>query len=388
MAALFTRSFRASINDAIKYVDAKFGAIFSLIVAYGLLISPMPIWAMLFYLIVPILVVHRLMIGWRIPWRNPSIAFSLALILWSTITLIWGYDPSGQNASRLLWLLDGTSTIIFFIAWLIAVESPDGEASLEFALVLGGVGNAIFAMIGHFLYHPADARMWGWGISGQPVLGSAIMAVLFILTLDRLLRLRGSVWMQLVALFLFGIFMLLSGARGPLLAAGICTLYRLKGENWRVWSGIIVVGLITLAVAVICVPGWVKNTVSDALTRGSDYHLTIWREAILEILKRPFIGYGPTARLPIILPKLSYPFPHNLYLSLLFYSGIVGLLLFISLLVGFVIRSGSRRSGRVALCLVPLIIGLTDLGQIIKGPAAMWYIVWVPILFFITAKTE
>ncbi len=388
MAALFTRSLHASIGGARKYLNTEFSAIFSLIVAYGLLISPMPIWAMLFYLTVPILVVHRLVAGWRIPLRDPSIALSLALILWSTTTLIWGYDPSGQNASRLLWLLDGASTLIFFIAWLIAVESADGEARLEFALVLGGVGNAIFAMIRHFLYHPADDRMWGWGISGQPVLGSAIMAVLFVLTLDRILCRRGSVWMQLAALFLFGIFMLLSGAQGPLLAAGICTLYRLKGENWRIWLGIFAIGLITLAFAVFLVPGWVKNTLSGAFTRGSDYHFSIWRETITEISKRPFLGYGPTARLPITLPQLPHPFPHNLYLSLVFYSGIVGLFLFMAMLVGFVIRPGSRRPGRIALCLVPLIVGLTDLGQMIKGPAAMWYIVWVPILFFITAKTE
>jgi hypothetical protein len=34
----------------------------------------------------------------------------------------------------------------------------------------------------------------------------------------------------------------------------------------------------------------------------------------------------------------------------------------------------------MALCLVPLIAGLTDLSQIIKGPAAIWYIVWAPFL--------
>jgi O-antigen ligase len=122
--------------------------------------------------------------------------------------------------------------------------------------------------------------------------------------------------------------------------------------------------------------------------RGGDAHTKIWALTIKEILHRPFFGYGPQARLPAVIKTLQYPFPHDLYLSLLFYSGIVGLLLF----AGFVITSfqqmGVADRGRVALCMVPLITGLTDLSQIIKGPAAIWYIVWVPFLLAIRFERQ
>jgi hypothetical protein len=34
--------------------------------------------------------------------------------------------------------------------------------------------------------------------------------------------------------------------------------------------------------------------------------------------------------------------------------------------------------------LVPLIVGISDLVQILKGPSPMWYILWMPMLLVLT----
>lgn len=178
--------------------------------------------------------------------------------------------------------------------------------------------------------------------------------------------------------------MLLSGSRSPILAAVVAAIYLMSRENWRVWLGFIATGLAAGGLIFLLVPGWIKNTVSDAASRGSDSHIVIWRAALAAIAQHPILGYGPTARLSLVLPGLPYPFPHNLYLSLLFYSGAVGMMLFLALIASLALRVGWVHTGRVALCFVPLFTGLTDLSQIIKGPAPIWYIFWVPILLLIT----
>lgn len=363
---------------------ARMDFIFPLILATGLLISPVPVWALLFYLTIPAFTLYRLSTGWRLPWSDPSIVIGLALILWSIATLAWGHDPSGVNASKLLWLGNGLSTLAFFLAWLMASDSPEARAWLEPALLIGGAGNAIFAIAWHFLFDSATPRMRGWGVSGQPVIGGVIMAIFFVLALDHLLRTRKALILHIAALALFAAFMLLSGSRTPILATAVATIYLLRRENWRIWFGFAAAGLGAAVLVFLLVPGWIKNTVADAASRGSDFHTVIWRAAINAIAQHPILGYGPTARLPLILPDLPYPFPHNFYLSLLFYSGAVGLVLFLGLIVSLVLRASWDHSGRVALCLIPLIAGLSDLSQIIKGPSSIWYIVWVPVLLLVT----
>ena len=363
---------------------ARLDFIFPLILGAGLLISPVPAWALLFYVTIPAYTVYRLVTGWRLPWSDPSIAVGLALILWSTATLAWGHDPSGVDASKLLWLGNGLSTLAFFLAWLMATDSPKTRAWFESALLIGGAGNAIFAITWHFLLNSAASRMWGWGVTGQPVLGGAIMAVFFVLALDSWLRSRKFLLLHLAALALFAAFMLLSGSRTPIFATVVATAYLLRRENWRIWLGLAAAGLGAAALVVLLFPSWIKHTVADAASRGSDFHVVIWRAAIAAISQHPILGYGPTARLALVLPGLPDPFPHNFYLSLLFYSGGVGLVLFLALIVSLALRAGWGHTGRVALCLIPLIAGFSDLSQIIKGPSPIWYIFWIPVLLLVT----
>jgi hypothetical protein len=45
---------------------------------------------------------------------------------------------------------------------------------------------------------------------------------------------------------------------------------------------------------------------------------------------------------------------------------------------------GVERRLALALRLVPLVAGLSDLSQIIKGPAPIWYIFWLPALLIMS----
>ncbi|MGC8537247.1 MAG: O-antigen ligase family protein [Rhizomicrobium sp.] len=357
------------------------------VVAFELLAPSEPAGSLLFYLLVPAFLARRIGKGWRPPWHEPTVSLGLALILWSTICLAWDHDPSGCDPSRLLWLLDAFCTLVFFLAWLATDADLPSRAWLVPALLVGGAGNALFAIVRHLLFDPAGVRMWGWGITGQPVPGSAIMAVLFVVALDRFIRFdRRTALPHLAAMILFALFMILSNSRGPVLAVTLATAYRLSRERWQIAASL---GLaaITGSVGLFAIaPHWAHNLLTNDFQRGTDLHVTIWRAALAAIAHRPVLGYGPAARLPINIPGLPYPFPHDLYLSTLFYSGAVGLVL-LALLVVAIFRGVNRLAPvYAAICLVPLVAGFTDLSQLIKGPSAIWFVFWVPILLNITAR--
>ena len=99
------------------------------------------------------------------------------------------------------------------------------------------------------------------------------------------------------------------------------------------------------------------------------------------VTAHPVVGNGLAANLD--LPHMT--FPHDLYLSVLFYSGVVGLALFVALAWVVTLRLWHGRVGRdadwlwmTALWLNALLCGLTDLGQITKGPGPIWLIFWLP----------
>jgi hypothetical protein len=68
----------------------------------------------------------------------------------------------------------------------------------------------------------------------------------------------------------------------------------------------------------------------------------------------------------------------------LFYSGLAGGCLFAALALTVTARlcrmpPGADRLWLGALWVNALVAGLTDLGQITKGPGALWLIVWLPV---------
>ena len=130
--------------------------------------------------------------------------------------------------------------------------------------------------------------------------------------------------------------------------------------------------------------------------RGSSHRFEVWHYTLGLIRDRPLFGHGLAANLHFVVgagPKDALTFPHDLYLSLLFYSGAVGLLLFaaMAMLLSWRLLRAMRRPDAEwawlsALWLNVLVVGLTDLGQITKGPGPIWFIVWLPVGLLLTRK--
>lgn len=123
--------------------------------------------------------------------------------------------------------------------------------------------------------------------------------------------------------------------------------------------------------------------VTHFFTQRDSTRLIIWQHAFIRILDAPWLGHGLRAAFSVEgIPGAVNP--HNLFLSTLYYYGIVGLgLLLVPLLSAFVISWQQRRSPYHQLCLMLLVHAVaatfTNYGQVVQSPSPLWTIYWLPI---------
>ncbi len=220
----------------------------------------------------------------------------------------------------------------------------------------------------------------------HPILGALVMQTAYLTAVARGLTGTGRRWPNLAAATVMAIFILMTESRGPILAAAAATLFLCVSGPWR-WRAL---GALAAMVAVwYALPSAVHQHSTQVLERrGTSHRLEIWEYALQLIGNRPVVGHGLAANLHIsvVNGKVTddITFPHDLYLSLLFYSGIVGFLIFVALVVMLVWRlfrgwDRTEAPWLAALGIGALLGGLTDLGQVTKGPGTLWLILWVPI---------
>ncbi len=337
------------------------------VIGAGFVLAPEPVWAMSFYLLV---LPGQL---WRLRQARGRLtageAVAVALIAWLGVATVW--DRSG--AGHALWLFNAGCTVAFVLA---CAEMRGRD--LASVMIAGGVVNAALAVARHLVAGAVEPRMPGWAETRQPILGAAIIGVMVLLALARALEGRRP-WAYGAAALLGLGFIGLTGSRGPMLATGVALLVLVGATRRRhLGWGLGVALVVALAVA-LAVPGaWWQGL----LARGGSHRLEIWTQTLAVLRQAPgwaaWVGLGPGAT----IGRPGEDFPHNLLLSTAFYGGLIGLGLLLALLglVALAAWRGPERPLRLALLVLVLGVGMTDLSNLAKGPSPMWYVVWVPLV--------
>jgi O-antigen ligase len=345
-----------------------------------------PDYALVFYVAVLPCLLARLTAG---PWPDvaaPARILAFGLIVFSALTLLWGVDDGGR-----VWRFAGSAaaTAAFVLAMLAVLGDAAWRARLASVLVVGAGLNAAWSIAYAVVTQPLNPRLHGWGATRHPILGATVMAVAGLTALSWALAPvmpRPRRLVALAAALLAGVFILLTESRGPLLGACAGVLFLCAVSVWRVRA---VAGLGVLVALWFSLPQTARNHGAAALVaRGTSHRLQIWEYTLGLIRDRPFFGHGLAANLHLDVGDVI-TFPHDMYLSLLFYSGIVGFLIFAGLAGLLTLRLWRGRRGAewpwlAALWLNMLVSGLTDIGQITKGPGPVWFIVWLPVGLLIT----
>jgi O-antigen ligase len=348
------------------------------VIAGGLLISPNPAWAMLFYVTVLPLFGLRLRTLWP---DDAGGILGVALILWFTLTTLWDHAAGARAAPHLLWAWNGLCTLVFFLAARASFSRPGAERErLLSALIVVAAINIAISVGRATVIGMGEGRMNGWAETRHPILGAAIIGVSVILAAARALHGRAAAAHSAVACA--GVaFIIATGSRGPLIAVGAALAVLIVGLAPRLLlaaaGAVVALALVTH----FALPQLDHALGTRYLARGWSSRLDIWELALREIATRPLFGHGPSARLARAVDN----FPHNLFLSTLFYSGLIGLALLLGLLACALLgavraKPAGERFLRLALLTNLVFTGLSDLSQITKGPSPMWYIVWLPVV--------
>ncbi len=321
--------------------------------------------------------------------RQPGSVIGAALILWSGLTLIWGHDDGHRSMH---FAIDSVMTMVFLAAMLGGLNTPEQRTRLATVLIWVGAGNALLSMVMGFAFPQPTERLHGWGATSHPILGASVMSVCYLTALNRALTQRRLWGAHLAAAIVMALFVLMTESRGPLVAVASATLFLCLAGPWR-WRAL---GSLAGALALyLALPRAMRaHQAARLVERGSSHRFEIWRHTVDEIIQRPIMGHGLAANLD--MPG-GITFPHDLYLSVLFYSGVIGFGLFVAL-AGWVtwllwrnrFPAGGGRGDwlwLVALWINTLLCGLTDLGQITKGPGPLWFIFWLPVGLVLAAPT-
>lgn len=322
---------------------------------------------------------------------DPAWALALALVLFSGLTLLWGDDDHHRSGQ---FLIDTLGTLGFVLAMPLAWRAEGARRNLAALLTVAGAANAVFAIGRALILSPLDPRLHGWGLTVHPILGALVMQTAFITALWRGLSGTGLVTRRpraeraasLAAALAMGAFILMTESRGPILSGAIVTLLICLAGKWRARA---LAALAAIAAAWWALPRGVQQHSTQVLVhRGTSHRIEIWEYAARLIGNRPILGHGLAANMHLNVGTAAavedITFPHDLYLSLLFYSGVAGLALFAALVLVLARRLWRGRAAPetlwfAALCLGALLGGLTDLGQVTKGPGPIWIILWVPL---------
>jgi O-antigen ligase len=351
-----------------------------------------PTYALVFYLGVVPCLLARLAV--RAPGLrdDPARMLALAIVVWSGLTLVWGHDD-GHRAWRFAG--DSLATAAFLLAMLAVLGDARVRTRLARVLVAVAAANAVFSIAVFLITHPVFRRLTGWGATAHPILGAAVMSVACLTALARVLAAQApgrARALNLAACLVMAAFILMTESRGPMLAAGAGVVVLCAASVWRVRA---FAGLGAFVLAWYALPQAVRRHGEAALIeRGSSHRFEVWDYTLARIRERPLFGHGLASNLHLNVGDARHDqitFPHDLYLSLLYYSGAVGLLIFAALSGLLTWRLAGRAAWRdgewpwlTALWLNVLTVGLTDIGQITKGPGPIWFIVWLPVGLLLT----
>ena len=122
--------------------------------------------------------------------------------------------------------------------------------------------------------------------------------------------------------------------------------------------------------------------------RGLSQRPELWISTIKQILSNPIIGYGFDSSTAFYSETLNinYREPHNMHLSILYFTGIIGFSLWCTMHLYALWTCWANKTDTLfiiagALLVYGIIAGMTEGGGLLPRPKEHWFITWIPLAF-------
>ncbi len=262
--------------------------------------------------------------------------------------------------------------------------------------VVAGAGYALVSLvhnyvIGNLPLGYREARLSGTGFAGVAEFGNTIVAGLnygfcliaaawlFFVTRSKGVRVLWLFCLMTLAIYLYFTFARTSWVAAMIGVALVAWLMLPARERW------FLIGATAIVAAIVGVLGY------DALayefgTRGVTYRDEIWEAVISRMDGHWWFGHGigaPLAGISIAGGLNIVHNTHNLYLEVLYQTGLVGLSLLMAMMAGIVWRL-LRSDERLAVLWLAVFVAmaavmLVELRSFIGSPNLVWIWFWLPL---------
>ena len=270
------------------------------------------------------------------------------------------------------------------------LRAPSFARGLFWMLGLYVIGSAIiYWVIGR--YALGERVLWLPGRMSGPIYTSMWLACCFALALPAWVTQRR--WLELSTALALAVFCMAyvlqsrSGLVGLLALGGLVaiwlTLRRARLLLWLGLAAILLSGLALLAIREI-------PEVASLFARADSGRFELWRILVGEWLECGlWLGCGMQhVSEATILHSQPIQHPHNIFLALGLYSGMVSLLIFLAL-VALVLRRAWLRSDPWGLyLLVALIVLNFDGSKLVGNPDELWLLVLMPIALIANQRRD
>ncbi|PCI51552.1 MAG: hypothetical protein COB51_01650 [Moraxellaceae bacterium] len=312
--------------------------------------------------------------------RNKILIPVTLFLIYSAITAFWS-DPYTLNGA---WQAAKNSLYVFiFIYCLTFLDHQKQTIPILKLLILTAAAASLYSLYDAFIINgtPFGKRMLGTGNLDHPLRTSTVFGFFAICNCFILMPEKNS-HRSIKLLFSVTLVCLLSGlicgiSRTPLAATTVCLLALCFTSRNKAALILLVVAVIALLVTVIGYP----DIISKFTARGMSLRPIIWADALEHIKQAPIIGHG--IRSEISITGRNIDSAHSRYLSTLYYSGAIGLLLFLSALVMAFLRNLNKNPDYLNLFKIMLLYGLmcsvTEGKFLISRPDMVWLIIWFPL---------
>jgi O-antigen ligase len=343
--------------------------------------GPAPLRAVFYvFLLIPFLLV--------LPWRRWRIEeyggyYTISALVFSAYCVcasLWG------NASDFDFYLKQWFFLAFWlcgIAWLFYYRPVNLQRLYLFIIVIGVICSLVTV---YFFYvyknYSIAARLSGFGLAENSTIVAQIFGVASLLSYIK--SLQAENWklspLFFIAAMICALVILMSQTRGAALALILVSfaallLVRPKPLIWVPQVTLAVLGVIGL---------FMLTNMGDVLQdRGVSfsYRDAIWVELLDRARERPLFGLGLERDARIIIPDVDvFHHAHNSWIDILYYTGLMGLLLALWHWV-LLARSFSRDQDSLPLYLWLAYGSLclfTNGSSLLTRPDAQWLMYWVP----------
>lgn len=309
--------------------------------------------------------------------RDPVIIAFLLFSTWALISFSWSDTEQsfGTLFKRPLYIL-----MLFAACALMALQTNARLAQSTLLAAVLILPLTAYSLVMFTANWTPGERLIGYGALDNPLLSSHLFGFFcaFWLALSMTLTPRQS-WPALIAAGLMGLALLATGSRTPLVATALTCAWLIvacwsKRSIWLLLSGILAV----LAL-VLLYPEALSN-------RGLSYRPELWTKTLSKVAQQPWAGFGFGANLELFLSGIPYSFrePHNFALGVLYYTGIIGLALWLTMHGLALLQCWKHRSNYLFIVCGALLVygigaGLTEGGGILPRPKEHWLVTWIPL---------